>query len=135
MDFIATPDALRQLAQQLEQKQSGSLACACARLGPCTSWESVSEDRWPAADMLAVGTLRDPELGEPTFEEFHQGTRYDSSDAPVALRYFPYNRCDVWQCKSCARLWLRYTEFGGYYVDHRVRALNPALIVDAPSPA
>ena len=131
MDFIATPDALRQIAQQPVTDQ----ACACARLGPCTSWESVSEDRWPAADMLAVGTLRDPDISEPTFEEFHQGTRYDSSDAPVALRYFPYNRCDVWQCKSCARLWLRYTEFGGYYVDHRVRSLDPALIVDAPSPA
>jgi hypothetical protein len=29
---------------------------------------------------------------------------------------------------------LRYTEFGGYYVDHRVRALNGDLVVDAPLP-
>jgi hypothetical protein len=29
---------------------------------------------------------------------------------------------------------LRYTEFGGYYVDHRVRALNADLVVDAPLP-
>jgi hypothetical protein len=25
---------------------------------------------------------------------------------------------------------LRYTEFGGYYIDHRARRLDPALIVD-----
>jgi hypothetical protein len=29
---------------------------------------------------------------------------------------------------------LRYTEFGGYYVDHRVRVLNADLVVDAPPP-
>jgi hypothetical protein len=75
--------------------------------------------------MAPVATLRDPELYEPTFEEHHpNGTRYDSPDAPVALRFFPYNRCDLWRCTQCQRHLLRYTEFGGYYVDHRVRAVS-----------
>ena len=118
--------------------------CACA-VGACTGWESVTEDRWPAAQMTAVGTLRaapadpnaDPYSGaeaEPTFEEFHpNGTRYESTNAPIAPRYFPYNRCDAWACSQCQRVLLKYTEFGGYYVDHRVRALQPELVVDAPS--
>lgn len=127
---------LQKLAQAvLPQK------CACS-LGPCAGWESVTEDRWPAHDMTAVGSLREvhdldgnASGGEPTFEEFHpQGTRYDSAQAPIAPLYYPCNRCDVFACNSCQRLLLRYTEFGGYYVDHRVRALQAALVVDAPLP-
>ena len=127
--FLANTPALRALVLSATT-QATTLACRCASLGPCAGWESITEDRWPA-QLQQLATLRDPELYEPTFEEFHQGTRYDSPDAPIALKHFPYNRCDVWQC-ACGRLFLRYTEFGGYYVDHRVRALNPALIVDAP---
>jgi len=102
-------------------------ACHCG-LGPCAGWVSLGEERWPAQKMQAVATLRDPELVEPTFEERHpRGTRYDSPDAPVALKFFPYNRCDLWRCQQCQRHLLRYTEFGGYYVDHRVRELSSTL--------
>lgn len=98
--------------------------CGCG-VGRCDGWTSLTEDRWPAAQMALVGTLRNPEVVEPTFEEQHpDGTRYDSPDAPVALAFFPYNRCDVWRCTHCHRLLLRYTEYGGYYVDHRVRELK-----------
>ncbi len=110
---------------------AGAQPCSCS-LGGCAGWESLSEDRWPADQMHAVATLRDPELYEPTFEEHHpNGTRYDSPDAPVALKFFPYNRCELWRCGQCQRHLLRYTEFGGYYVDHRVRELSPKLdIID-----
>ena len=101
------------------------------RLEGATAWESITEERWPDALMQRVGTLRDAELHEPTFEEWHPaGTRYDSPDAPISVRHFPYNRCDVYRCASCTRLVLRYTEFGGYYVDHRVRVVDAALITD-----
>ncbi len=81
--------------------------------------------------MQLVATLRDVEEYEPRFDEFHpQGTRYDSAEAPIALGFFPYNRCEVWRCAPCGRHVLRYTEFGGYNVDHRVRELDPAKIVD-----
>jgi hypothetical protein len=117
--------ALRAIAQTLVQK-----ACTCA-VGACPAWESVAEDRWPAAQMRKLGTLRDPDIYEPTFEEHHpQGTRYDSVDAPIAAKYFPCNRCDVFTCNQCQRHLLRYTEFGGYYVDHRVRELRMALVVE-----
>lgn len=128
--------ALRAMAQA-----SSAQKCQCS-LGPCAGWESVTQERWPASQMTAVGSLRlDQEAGEsasgsePTFEEFHpQGTRYDSPLAPIAPPFFPYNRSDVFSCSRCQRVLLRYTEFGGYYVDHRVRALNADLVVDAPAP-
>ena len=107
--------------------QSG--ICSCA-LGPCPGWESFTEERWPKDLMQPVGTLRDVDIYEPTTDEFHaDGTRYESPDAPIAVNFFPYNRCDVHGCTQCHRVLLRYTEFGGYYVDHRVREVDAALVV------
>jgi hypothetical protein len=122
--FLNTPEALRQLAAKPHT------ACQCS-LQHCAGWESVSEAVWPAAQMTHVATLRDPDVYEPTFEEQHpSGTRYESADAPVAVKFFPYNRCDVHACGQCQQLALRYTEFGGYYVDPRARRLNAKLISD-----
>ena len=122
--FLNTPDALRQLSAQPNNP------CQCS-VQRCAGWESVSDTEWPSAQMQPVATLRDPEVYEPTFEEHHpNGTRYDSADAPVALKFFPYNRCDVFACNRCQQQVLRYTEFGGYYVDHRARRLDAALISD-----
>lgn len=104
--------------------------CSCA-LGACAGWESLAEYRWEAGQMTQLATLRDPEVDEPSLEEFHPaGSRYDSPQAPVAVAFFPYNRCDVWHCSRCDRHLLRYTEFGGYNVDPRVRELDPAKISD-----
>lgn len=109
----------------LQTESPFQAVCACG-LGACAGWTSLTEERWPASQMQIVATLRDPEVYEPTFEERHpNGTRYDSPDAPVALTFFPYNRCDLFRCGHCKRQLLRYTEYGGYYVDHRVRELGP----------
>jgi hypothetical protein len=117
-------------ASQLRDSASTpTTVCQCA-LGPCTAWESLTEARWPAAQMQALGSLRDPEVCEPTFEEFHpQGTRYDDARAPIATAFFPANRCEAHRCAACHAVLLRYTEFGGYYVDHRVRRVDAALVV------
>ena len=126
MKHIASSTELRQALAVSPAPQ----ACRCA-LGACTAWESLAEYRWEATQMSAVGTLRDPAIDEPTLEENHpQGTRYDSPDAPIAPTFFPYNQCDVWHCQRCERHLLRYTEFGGYNVDPRVRELDADKIID-----
>jgi hypothetical protein len=38
----------------------------------------------------------------------------------------------VWQCVGCARTFLRYTEYGGYYQEERIRELRAQNIVEAP---
>ncbi|WP_310626947.1 hypothetical protein [Limnohabitans sp.] len=122
--FLHTPETLCQLASEPHTP------CECS-LQHCAGWESVNDTAWPAQHIQHVATLRDPDVYEPTFEEHHpKGTRYDSADAPVALKFFPYNRCDVYACSSCHQHVLRYTEFGGYYVDHRARRLDAVLITD-----
>ncbi len=130
LPHIDTPDQLRRLVQA-----GAPRGCDCPLRRCGASWDSVADGDWPNAQMMAVATLRDPELDEPTFLEFHpDGTRYESPNAPVALRFFPFNRCNVWHCSRCDQHWLRYTEFGGYYIDPRSRRLDPALVVDAPTP-
>jgi hypothetical protein len=105
--------------------------CSC-NAGALAGWES-----FPASldlqQFQSIGTLMGDPYDEPTFAEFHpRGTRYDSREAPIAPRYFPYNRCDVARCLHCGRCFLRYSEAGGYFNDPRIRALRPELLVDAP---
>jgi hypothetical protein len=102
----------------------GSPCSVCAAL-VCPGWESV-RGGFDASVLDCIGTLRDSADEEPTVAEYHpNGTHGWSPDAPIALDYFPYNRCDVWACKACGRPFLRYIEYGGYYVDERIRELNP----------
>jgi hypothetical protein len=101
--------------------------CACAGL-VCAGWESVSVP--PGEPLLRhLGTLRDPDDADPTVVELHEdGTRYESPHAPIAPAWFPFNRCEVWACRSCGRGFLQYTEYGGYYVDHRLREVDPRWV-------
>ena len=106
-------------------------ACAsCAGLARA-GWESIGSPV-DATRLERLGTLRPVGDDEPTLQEHHPaGTRYWSVDAPIAVEFFPYNRCDVWQCAACGRPFLRYTEYGGYYQESRIRALAPELVSDA----
>ncbi|MFM8610295.1 MAG: hypothetical protein ACKOCJ_07485 [Burkholderiaceae bacterium] len=127
-----------ELKQALDEALCAARAgapCRCTLAG-CDGWSSITEARWPADRMQALGTLRKPDGAEPGFEEWHPGgTRYDSADAPVAVGWFPYNRCDAFRCGDCGVAVLRYTEFGGYYVDHRARRVHAGLVDDsAPAP-
>lgn len=100
--------------------------CTCARL-QCAGWESIAA---PLAEpaFRRLGTLRDPAVDDPSVEEF-PGSRFWAADAPLAPAFFPYNRCEVWACAACGRGFLQYTEYGGYYIDHRLRQIDPALVI------
>jgi hypothetical protein len=120
--FIASAQALHHIVDRPHTP------CQCS-LERCAGWESVNDAQWPAQQLQLVGTLRDPDVYEPSFEEHHpKGTRYESAEAPVSVKHFPYNRCDVFSCNQCSQHVLRYTEFGGYYVDPRGRRITAGLI-------
>lgn len=98
----------------------------------CPGWESVPGG-FERSGLRRVGTLRDPANDDPTLAEYHPaGTHGWSADAPIAIGWFPYNRSDVWQCVGCGRPFLRYTEFGGYYTDERIREVGADLVVRRP---
>ena len=133
MNHIATLATLQALAAA----GRGLEGCErCAEL-KCPGWESLPggfDDR----GLRVVGTLRAPPADpdhaeEPTWAEHHpQGTRTDSPRAPIALGYHPYNRSDLCACVGCGRLFLRYTETGGYYSDVRVREMDVDLLMAPP---
>ena len=105
----------------------------CAALS-ARGWESVP-GAFDRQALRQVGTLRQPGDEEPTLQEYHPaGTNAWSPDAPIAPAFFPYNRCEVWTCLGCQRPFLRYTEYGGYYVEERIRPVDPALVVAPPDP-
>ena len=123
-------DQLRQLARQAQPDP----ACPdCAGL-VCPGWESVPGG-YDASPLRRVGTLRGPGDDVPTLAEYHPaGTHAWSADAPIAPAFHPYNRCEVWQCARCARAFLRYTEYGGYYKEDRIRAIDATRVADVPAP-
>jgi hypothetical protein len=112
----------------------GAAPCqACAPLRASAGWEAIP-GTFDLDRLRAVATLRDPQVDEPTIAEHHPaGTNAWSAEAPIAPAFFPYNRCEAWACTACGRPFLRYTEYGGYYVEERIRPLDPALVVDAPA--
>lgn len=105
-----------------------SRPCAACSALRSPGWESMPAG-FDQSALVRVGTLRDPAVDEPTLQEHHpRGTNAWSADAPIALAHHPYNRCEVWACSSCRRAYLRYTEYGGYYQDERIRELQANLI-------
>ncbi|HSV35431.1 MAG TPA: hypothetical protein VLI46_07730, partial [Ramlibacter sp.] len=82
--------------------------------------------------LRRIGTLRREGDDDPTPQEYlPAGTSTWSANAPIAPAFAPYNRCEVWECVACARAFLRYTEYGGYYQEERIRELNADLVVPA----
>jgi hypothetical protein len=121
----------------VQRLDTTALRAAVAPAGPgCAHCEGLHAPGWESVTapvgeprLQCVGTLRDPAVDEPTLEERHApGTSYWHARAPVVPTHFPYNRCTVWRCPQCRRGFLQYTEAGGYYVDHRLRELDPTLI-------
>ncbi|MFC5478777.1 hypothetical protein [Massilia suwonensis] len=114
-----------------EASAAVTLPCSCTAVS-LAAWRAVPLTLKPER-LEQVGFLFDDPYDEPTFAEYHPaGTRYESDTAPIAPRFYPYNRCAVVRCLDCQRHYLRYNEAGGYFTEIRIRALQPELIVDAP---
>lgn len=99
----------------------------CSTLS-CAGWVSVP-GYFNLRKLRVLGTLKH-ESAEESWEEFHpDGTNLWSENAPISVQHHPYNRSDVRECMHCKRKFLHYTEYGGYYLDERIRELNSSLIV------
>lgn len=99
----------------------------CASLS-CPGWMSVP-GYFALSKLNILGTLK-AEGAEECWDEYHpEGTHLWSEEAPIALQHHPYNRSDVLECHACKRTFLHYTEYGGYYLDERIRELKLNLIV------
>jgi hypothetical protein len=121
-----------ELQQLAADSAAVTVPCGCADAA-LLAWRAVPLEL--ALDQFQeIGSLVEDPYADATFAEYHPAdTRYDSDDAPIAPRYYPYNRCHVARCVKCGRHYLRYTEAGGYFSEVRIRALRPQLLVDIAS--
>ncbi len=122
-----TAAQLRALAEQAATRPRCNDCTVLAR----PAWESVS-GATTITQLDPVGPLGTPETAHRLAEFHPQATTLWSPDAPIALGWHPYNQSTLWRCRHCAGLFLRYTEYGGYYQDERIRPLQAALIVEPP---
>ena len=129
--------ALQALATAAASRQTDrQRPCEACQVLHCPGWEALPPG-FDADTLTDLGSLcAEPDAfgntPEPDLSEYHPaGTRFWSADAPIAPAFHPYNRCTVAACVACGRAFLRYTEYGGYYVEPRIRELNAALIVEA----
>ncbi len=113
---------------QMAGTEIATATCETCSALVCKGWESVPSS-FDLKNLQLIGTLK-IEGAKECWEEYHpDGTNIWSPDAPIATAFHPYNLSDICKCKDCSRKFLRYTEYGGYYVDERIRELNPSLIV------
>jgi hypothetical protein len=125
---LLTAADLRRIAGERIDTDERCPVCGGLR---CPGWEAIPGG-FDATGLQQVGTLRDPDVYEPTVEEYHpDGTRTWDAAAPIAPAFHPYNKSDVLQCVQCRRAFLRWTEYGGYYREDRIRDLDAARVVDA----
>jgi hypothetical protein len=118
--------------RRLAAEHGGRKPCPRCAAIVAPGWEALSAT-FDRKQLKAIATLRDPRVEDPTLTEHHPaGTDNWSAAAPVAPAFFPYNRCEVWACVACGRPFLRYTEYGGYYIEERIRELDAARVVDEP---
>lgn len=123
-----------EVIQSLARRTDAAIAdCTCSAPA-LDAWSSLPVS-FPEQQLKAIGTLVRDMFSEATFEEFHpEHTNIWSAGSPIAPLYYPYNRCAVWECSACQRVYLRYVEGGGYFVDPRIRRLRSKVLVDAPIP-
>ena len=113
---------------EIATSSKASPACPTCSSLSCAGWTSVP-GYFNLGDLKLLGTLK-MEGAEDCWDEYHpDGTNLWSEDAPISIEHHPYNRSDVRECISCKRKFLHYTEYGGYYLDERIRELNPTFIV------
>lgn len=129
MSTPLTETELRAYATQAAQQPRCADCAALQKPG----WESIS-GAMNISHLACVGPLG-TEDGWDRLNEYHpQGSSLWSPDAPIALGWHPYTRSTLWRCARCAGVFLRYTEYGGYYEEERIRPLRAELLCAPPWP-
>ncbi|TDV67643.1 hypothetical protein [Pseudomonas sp. LP_7_YM] len=124
-----TPIALSELLRFAHHSSAVTQACSCVPKS-FAGWEGMPVSL-KESQLREVGSLIAGEEEDLTLDEHHPaGTSYWSAEAPIAPHFFPYNRCRIWECVLCSRVFLRYSEAGAYHFEQRIRSLDPVLIVD-----
>jgi hypothetical protein len=131
---MTTPAPLGRLTAQdvqaLAHAKGQGTPCAACKPFASPGWETFPDSADPSV-LQPLGALWLAGDDEPTLEEAPRPTGIDrwSAQAPISLQHHPDNRCEVWACVQCGLPFLRYTEYGGYYIERRIRQLQPQRLL------
>ena len=89
------------------------------------AWTKLSQA--DQAQLLLIGDFKNP--GNPNPYEVYNN-QYWQPDAPIALKYYPFNGSAVYQYQQNGGLYFVYTEFSGHAPETRCRLIQPHLIVE-----
>lgn len=81
------------------------------------------------ARMDRLGRLVSDDFETPDTMQVFAGSNYWSPEDPIALGYYPYNYCEVFQQRDCNSYYLVYTEWGGHIPERRARLVLKPLII------
>lgn len=96
------------------------------------SFRNISNEE--LSNYNLIGNLRDEKIKELTYLEFNNRFgEYWDPEAKIAINFYPYHVCDIYECKECRRLFLVYTEYAGHGPQQRIRNIKPELIIEEPT--
>lgn len=112
----------------IELSNKSSQQSSCLDDDKFLGWKKISKDE--ESKLKKIGIVVDNEGNDvSSSNEYHpDGTNYYSKNAPIALAYYPYNGCEVYQCSESGKLFLIYTEYGGHKPEKRCRLVQSDLI-------
>lgn len=90
------------------------------------SWEKLAKE--DDGKLRLLGALEN-EGGPVHATEYKSSYNYWSPESPIALAYYPYNGCDVYQYKENGGIFFIYREDGGHVPEMRCRLVQRQLII------
>ena len=108
-------------------KQTLNDNCDCNR-NAFLAWQHL-ESLPNSLTFIGEFEHKEDSIKENGYSEYHPaGTSYWSKEAPIAIYFYPYHECRIYQCRNCSALFLHYTEHGGHGSEKRLRWVNPKLV-------
>ncbi|GAA3918675.1 hypothetical protein [Litoribacillus peritrichatus] len=112
------------------EKESSTLSCKYCVKQNLLSWSNITGETQRNINVIAEFDKAEEYIKKNGYTEYHpEGTNYWSSDAPVAVQFYPYHESKINVCSKCGAVFLTYTEYSGHGPQHRIRYIKKNLIV------
>lgn len=117
-----------ELKEVLKKVDKSITACKC-NYEKFIEWKRVSAEE--LANLVLLGQIVD--FNNKKWLSVQEYNWKGAQEEPMALGYYPYGGCDVYQCADCKRLFFYYIEMGGHAAERRLRLIREELLIfEAP---
>ncbi len=115
---------------QLVDRIGYSECCGFCNKQDFKSWSNLNSEMSGKLRVIAEFEHAEQAITSNGYSEFHpKDTNYWSSDAPIALYFYPYHESTIKCCPKCEAVFLVYTDYAGHGPQVRVRYVDKQLII------